>query len=89
MNMKMTGNDYFFWKVVKKQLVYDKNRVTGMGKASYLHLKIKSMLQQLTEIDPGAFLNVNSYSVKILSKKSQMKPFSVFLTTMQIDEPEN
>lgn len=45
----------FFWNVVKKQLVYDKNRVAGMGKASYLHLKIKTMLQQLMGINPEAF----------------------------------
>lgn len=54
-----------------------------MGKASYLHLKIKSMLPQLMRIDPEAFLNVNSYSVKILSKKVE---WNFFLTTMQIDE---
>lgn len=41
-----------------------------MGKASYLHLKIKAMLPQLMGIDPEAFLNVNSYSVKISTKKS-------------------
>lgn len=69
----------FFWKVIKKQLVYDKNRIAGMGKASYLHLKIKSMLQESMGIDPEAFLNVNSYPVKILSKKGWMKPFSFFL----------
>lgn len=69
---------FFLKKVVKKQLVYDKNRVAGMGKASYLHLKIKSKLQLLTGIDPEAFLNVNSYSVKILSKKGRMKPFPFF-----------
>lgn len=69
---------FFFLKVVKKQLVYDKNRVAGMGKASYLHLKIKSKLQLLTGIDPEAFFNVNSYSVKILSKKGRMKPFPFF-----------
>lgn len=46
-----------------------------MGKASYLHLKIKSMLPQLMRIDPEAFLNVNSYSVKILSKKVEWNFF--------------
>lgn len=80
---------FFFFKVVKKQLVYDKNRVAVMGKASDPDLKIKSMLPQLVGIDPEALFNVNSYSVKILSKKGQMKPssfFFFFLITMQIDE---
>lgn len=49
-----------------------------MGKASYLHLKIKSMLPQLMRIDPEAFLNVNSYSVKILSKKVEWNFFSYY-----------
>lgn len=57
-----------------------------MGKASCLHLKIKSMLQQLMGSDPEAFLNVNRYSVKILSKKGRMKLFSFVLATLQIDE---
>lgn len=64
---------FFFLKVVKRQLVYDRSRVAGMGKASYLHLKIKSVLPRLMGIDPEAFLDVNSYSVKIYQKKEKVK----------------
>lgn len=60
-----------------------------MGKASYLHLKIKAMLPQLMGIDPEAFLNVNSYSVKISTKNVRQYLYHFFLTTMQIDELEN
>lgn len=56
-----------------------------MGKASYLHLKIKTTLQQLMGINPEAFFNVNSCSVKILPKKGCIKPFYFFfLTIVQI-----
>lgn len=38
------------------------------------------------DIDPEAWFNVYGYSVKILSKKGQIKPFFFLLLSMQINE---